>query len=168
MNKYEIVNNATLQITDRYIAAQPMPHSPAWGLERREKLESLCSQEEIDSQESSRVDERGHVYLTLPPTYHVVVTNIDQEIREKSIADFRDQKIKETDVEIAALLGGADDTTHLMMAIYNLYIATNVSGSQTQQEITAAKAVLSNYLVVMGRIQEMRAARDAEIDAYDP
>jgi hypothetical protein len=132
-----------------------------------EELAQIVQEEEIEIVPAQPGQDA--VYRTeavLNATYTIEIEDITQEIKERDFQNYSKQKMQETESAIFALLSPMDNVTHLMLALFDMYIATNISGTQSEEEITNAKQKLTGYLQLMQQIQGMREARDADIEAY--
>ncbi len=152
MNRYQIVNISSGQVTHSYEAASPMPHQPEWGMQ---------------AYDETRYEDNGNPYVvTVPTTYSVTVTDLSADLKAERIATYSKQRSDECDAAIAAMLSPMDDVTHLMVVMYEMYQALNLSGSATEEEQLIGHANLQGYLQLMGQIQAMRNARDEDVAAY--
>lgn len=106
------------------------------------------------------------VMVTIPAEYEIVEEDMTAELAENAKAEFAAQKSAECEAAIQALLGNTSDVTHLMLALYNVYVAANISGEQAEGEIEAAKAQLQSYLALMQEVQALRLARDEAVEGY--
>jgi hypothetical protein len=152
MKLFEIKNIASGQITHFYQAVEEMPHQEGWG--------TLASDE-------TQWDADGNpTIIHHDATYTVVITDLSDQLRLADIQAYCAQRSTQCEAAVTALLAPAQDVTHLMLAVYDIYVALDLAGGQTQAEIDAAKLRLDGMVTLMGQIQALRSARDADIAAY--
>jgi hypothetical protein len=161
-------HSAQLENPAEWISNQVERNS--WGLAEREVEESLCSGEEKASALSSRtetdLDGVERTYYTLPATYTIEITDISDEVKQQAIDSWITERNNQCDKDIELLLNPMEDVTHLMLAMFEIYTATNISGTNTPEEIAAAKANLASYLDMLAQVQALRYERDNDISAY--
>jgi hypothetical protein len=152
MNRYDIVDNASGKITHSYEAESPMPFQEGWG---------------VDAYDEQIRDANGNITVVHhDATFSVVVTDLTSVLKQEANDAWVAARSKKCDDDIAALLAPMEDVTHLMLSVYDMYIALNVSGTSTPDDMAAAKTRLESALQLMGQIQQMRTVRDQEIAAY--
>ena len=82
MNRYSIKDLASNTITHVYESSSPMEHDSSWGLlERNKRLADSTEAEINEATDTFSVD--GEDMITLPATYEVLITNIDDEVADR-------------------------------------------------------------------------------------
>lgn len=102
----------------------------------------------------------------LPAQYTITITDVSAEYKQRDIDAWVAIRSTEADADIQVLLGNTQDTTHLMMSLYDLTIATNVLGNSSAQDISSAKTRILAALQLMQSVNTVRTQRDADIAAY--
>jgi hypothetical protein len=152
MNRYDIVDNASGKITHSYEAESPMPFQEGWG---------------VDAYDEQIRDANGNItVIHHDATFSVVVTDLTTILKQQLIDTWVAARSKKCDDDVYNILQPMDDVTHLMLSLYDMYIALNIGGDATATDIADAKARLQSALLLMGQIQQLRAVRDQEIADY--
>lgn len=102
----------------------------------------------------------------LPGTYTLVTTDITEEIRNTEIAKRISEIEAETESKVQAILAPMEKPTYLMLALHDVCVASNASGTETQSNIIASKSRIHLYKAVMFQIQELRSERDKKVSDY--
>jgi hypothetical protein len=172
MKRVTVTNHVTgqlygpidMQDPTEWIAAQVSSNS--WGLGEREKWEYDCTPAEIASAISSRTDEWGNVYYTIPADYTIVILDVTSEYQAAANAVWVAARNAQCEVDISALLNGREKITIVSFALKSMYIANNRGGTFTQPEVDAAIVDENTYFALMGQIEALMDIRDADIAAY--
>lgn len=165
----------TMEIVAAWVMEQEAVR--AWGRDQRwvvggseDTSNALSSQEIVVSPEWTDPDNVVHPAVTrtdylMPKEYTIEFVDASEEDKAERIAAYQKQKDAECDAAVNAILAPSEPVTHIMLALFDIYTVA-VDDTSTPEEKAAAKSNLQQYLGIMGQIQTLRAARDADVAAY--
>lgn len=94
MNRYDIKNVATQQITHAYEAEEQRDHDTGWGELEHEKLETQCSSEELASAIGEREEETHAEYSRTWKIFEDESEKLEEECTEQELLDAVDERIE--------------------------------------------------------------------------
>jgi hypothetical protein len=101
-----------------------------------------------------------------PGTYTVNTIDITSQVQQAKIDAQVAQFNAACDAQVNAILAPMEAPTYLMLAIYDVCVASNASGTETYSDIVAAKERIQTYKNLMNQVQQLRAQRDQQIANY--
>ncbi len=117
MKRFKIRNIESQTITHQYEAEEALPHQFGWGEQEKQILRTL-------EDGTMDLDGDGNPQFDITPaTYEVVEEDMTEELRLADIAAYTATREAQAEAAIQAILAPSEDVTHLMLAIYDIYIA---------------------------------------------
>lgn len=180
MSKFAIVDRATNHILHVYEANAPQTFGGPWGRGLHIQIPDTVSGANVSGMDflaimqifnvSGGVSGGGSVGLFVSgPSLKAW----KQQKNKIALDAFSDVKNAQSEVDLQGLLAGvfgeiADYPTYLMIAMDQMDIALNISGTRTSQEIADAKTVLAAYRASVSGVQVIRSTRDSDIANFVP
>lgn len=102
---------------------------------------------------------------TLPAEYTVTILDVTQEYNQKALSEYITAQVAVADAAVSAALQGYDRTTIIADNLAQLLIYLNVSGTQTAEEIAAAKTAVLTGLAVYNQMKAIQTTMYTNIAA---